>query len=52
MGISTVTEVVAVKKKSAIMYLCVVLAAVVSGLCVPSSWYQSLAPKTVASLNK
>jgi hypothetical protein len=41
-----------VKKKSAIMYLCVVLAGVLSGMCVPSSWYQSPAPKTVASLSK
>jgi len=40
------------KKKSAIMYLFVVLAGVVSGMCVPSSWYQSPAPNSVASLSK
>jgi hypothetical protein len=35
-----------------VMYLCIILAGVVSGMCVPSSWYQSPAPAAVASLAK
>lgn len=38
------------KKKLVLKYLCVILAGIVSGLCVPSSWYVQLAHTTIASL--
>lgn len=40
------------KKKSAVLYLCVILAGIVSGLCVPSSWYSSAERATVARLGR
>jgi hypothetical protein len=32
------------------MYLCVLLAGILSGLCIPSSWYATAAHKTIAQL--
>jgi hypothetical protein len=40
------------KKKSVVMYLCVILAGIVSGLCIPSSWYVSAAHATIAQLGR
>jgi hypothetical protein len=40
------------KKKSVLMYLCVILAGILSGLCIPSSWYSTAAHKTIAQLAK
>lgn len=38
------------KKKSVLMYLGIILAGILSGLCVPSSWYVTAAHKTIAQL--
>jgi hypothetical protein len=39
-------------KKRVVKYLCVILAGIISGLCIPSSWYVSAAHKTIAQLTR
>ncbi|HTV14585.1 MAG TPA: hypothetical protein VME68_07705 [Acidobacteriaceae bacterium] len=39
-------------KKLVLKYVCVILAGIVSGLCIPNSWYVQLAHTTIASIGR